>query len=261
MGFAAIRQAYQSIFAANSDESAKKSLVRMVSFELCDAITGELVSGEVGYICGCVYTCLSLFSSRKPKYERSDRVRTEAVILWLSQAGVGLFDVGCTADYYCALFNFKKTSRIEFLKLWRKFREETPKNLPLIFGSEGGLSKERIKEMLKAQELRFNTATAQPPSSTHDAAAPAPGFALVARVGAPAVAYLVMAYKVMAYTVMACAVMACTGTAYMVMAYIIMTCIVTTYIVTAYVVMVYVVVFVSRSLHALVRLALRLYRP
>lgn len=101
-------------------------LVRFVSVELWDTtIAGDsdgLVSGEIGYIVGSCYTCLSLFTQPGQTASWLSRLRTRGAILWLERAGVQLFDVGCTADYYCHLHGFTKYSSEDFVRLWRSHR-------------------------------------------------------------------------------------------------------------------------------------------
>ena len=72
---------------------------RLISIELWDAGNPDklvLASAEVGMLVGSCYSCLSVFADTA-LYPRCDRVRTASAILWLSKAGVRLFDAGTTA--------------------------------------------------------------------------------------------------------------------------------------------------------------------
>mmetsp|Transcript_18129 Transcript_18129/g.26264 ORF Transcript_18129/g.26264 Transcript_18129/m.26264 type:complete len:413 (-) Transcript_18129:98-1336(-) len=96
-----------------------------------DGNDGEaVISGEIGFLCGSCYMCLSLFND-KAAHPRCDRIRAEGAALLLSQAGVRLIDVGTSANYF-EQFGFWKTTRREFVSLWRRWRSK-----PLI-GNGGG---------------------------------------------------------------------------------------------------------------------------
>eukprot|EP00041_Stephanoeca_diplocostata_P017965 m.372384 g.372384 ORF g.372384 m.372384 type:complete len:549 (-) comp20873_c0_seq1:30-1676(-) len=101
-------------------------LVRFISIELWDTSAAgaqdSLVSGEIGYIVGSCYTCLSLFTRDGESANWLSRLRAKTAVLLLEQAGVQLFDVGCTAEYYCHLHGFEKCSRKDFVRLWRTHR-------------------------------------------------------------------------------------------------------------------------------------------
>eukprot|EP00035_Acanthoeca_spectabilis_P009669 m.170615 g.170615 ORF g.170615 m.170615 type:complete len:678 (-) comp14798_c0_seq1:5135-7168(-) len=81
-----------------------------------------LVSGEIGYIVGSCYTCLTLFAD-EARFPRSSRLRVQAGHLWLARAGVTLFDAGTTAAYFESLHGYKRATRREFVSLWRAHRK------------------------------------------------------------------------------------------------------------------------------------------
>lgn len=89
--------------------------------------TTTMVSGEIGLLCGSCYTCLSLFADADSGDNGADggsrcgRIRAYGAVLLLAEAGVGLFDVGTTAGYF-SQFGFRRTTRREFVQLWRQWR-------------------------------------------------------------------------------------------------------------------------------------------
>jgi hypothetical protein len=50
-------------------------------------------------------------------------VRALAAVLWLQRAGVRVFDAGTTAGYFVDLFGYRRTTKAEFLALWRAHRD------------------------------------------------------------------------------------------------------------------------------------------
>jgi hypothetical protein len=108
--------------ASNLSTTGAVSPVYLISVELWDTLTKQLASAEVGTLCGRAYTVLTLFANTTD-YPRCDHVRAQASILHLHRCGVTLFDVGTTANYYRSFFGFKKTTRSEFVKAWRRHRD------------------------------------------------------------------------------------------------------------------------------------------
>ena len=143
-GFDAVRTGFLQLHEATSraavDTSPGSQLsdaiqpgVRMVSMELWDGATGQLVSAEVGYIVGSAYCCLSLFA-RDAAYPKCSRTRAQCGILWLERAGVELFDAGTTASYYGHLHGFERLTRTKFVEQWRRCRAK-PLDSPSVLGS------------------------------------------------------------------------------------------------------------------------------
>ena len=145
-GFDAVRAGFRQLHEATSgtaettDASRCPHLrgaiqpgVRMISMELWDGPTGQLVSAEVGYIVGAAYCCLSLFA-RDAEYPKCSRTRAQCGILWLERAGVELFDAGTTASYYVHLHGFKRLTRTKFVEQWRRCRAK-PLDSPSVLES------------------------------------------------------------------------------------------------------------------------------
>eukprot|EP01051_Picozoa_sp_SAG22_P001965 SAG22_NODE_83_length_21704_cov_58.556584_8_plen_490_part_00 len=124
LGFRQIRSSYDALHRKHPcpwQGHAAADEPRVLSIELWDTETGALVSAEVGCLVGACYSCLSLFANTAA-YPRCDQVRATAGVLLLRKAGVTLFDAGTTAGYYITLFGFRRTSRKEFVALWREHR-------------------------------------------------------------------------------------------------------------------------------------------
>ena len=133
---------------------------RVLSIELWDEETGALASAEVGVLVGRCYSCVSLLA-RTDKYPRCDQVRAQASVLWLRSAGVRLYDVGTTAEYYASLFGFRRTSRDEFVRLWRAHRSGRLEPAEAAVLGEGCSDLRGLLEAEReAQRSQTNTATA-----------------------------------------------------------------------------------------------------
>ena len=170
LGFREIRASYLALHQAG--DGGRPDQPRVLSIELWDEQSGELVSAEVGCLVGCCYTCLSLFAATE-SHPRCDQVRAQAAVLWLRKAGVQLFDAGTTAGYFVQLFGFRRTTKAEFLSLWR--------------GQRGRALAEPAVLEAECADLRALLDSARgggrPPSLEAASAAAAPAAAGVARKG------------------------------------------------------------------------------
>jgi hypothetical protein len=141
VGFAAIQSTLAAL-AGRTAVAQDGTEVRVVSLELWSqstsadehSVPAELVSGEIGYIVGSCYTCLSLFAD-DTNHPRCSRIRVQAAHLWLARAGVTLFDAGTTAAYFLHLHGYHRTNRREFAALWRIHRDK-PLHAPVVLESE-----------------------------------------------------------------------------------------------------------------------------
>eukprot|EP00300_Choanocystis_sp_HF-7_P004298 c13303_g1_i1.p1 GENE.c13303_g1_i1~~c13303_g1_i1.p1 ORF type:complete len:324 (-),score=63.71 c13303_g1_i1:295-1266(-) len=136
LGFQNIQRTFLELHSHAGGFSPNQA--RVISAELWDNQTGELVSGEIGVVVGSCYVCLSLFAN-KDKFPRCNHVRAQAVMLTLSRAGVQMFDVGTTANYFCDLYGFTKTTRVEFINLWRENRARELGDSKILEESIGGI--------------------------------------------------------------------------------------------------------------------------
>ena len=137
-GFDVAREAFAALPRCDGggdgggDDDDDGTRVRALSIELWAGPV--LASAEVGLLCGAAYTTLTLFAD-VALFPRCDRVRAQAATLWLHRCGVRLFDAGTTAGYYRDLFGFQRTTRREFVALWRQHRGG-----PLLHVGTGGTS-------------------------------------------------------------------------------------------------------------------------
>lgn len=60
-----------------------------------------------------------------PAMPELGRGLVQATVLRLHQGGIQLFDAGTTAGYFQDLYGFRRTTRSEFVRLWRKHRRDT----------------------------------------------------------------------------------------------------------------------------------------
>ena len=158
LGFSNIRSAYIELHrhASQPWEPVDAGVPRIISIELFDETSGELASAEVGVLLGCCYTCLSLFA-RRESFPRCDQVRAHGACLLLKRAGVSLIDVGTTAGYYVDLCGFRRTTRAEFLALWRARRDVAPTELRALQESC-----EDVRSLLEAGRTKMQPAQHRP---------------------------------------------------------------------------------------------------
>jgi len=90
--------------------------VKMHSFELWHE--EKLVAGEVGYLCGAVYTALSGFSDM----DSAGSVQMAGTGSFLSIMGVKLWDLGMGLPYKFSM-GAKLVPRLEFLKIQNELRD------------------------------------------------------------------------------------------------------------------------------------------
>ena len=166
LGFTAVRRAYAALRAGSPAAGPTHPRPQLVSIELWDADTGTMASAEVGMLVGSCYSCLSVFADTDA-YPRCDRVRTEAAVVWLSRAGVRLFDAGTTAGYYCQMFGYARATRTEFIRAWRQHRG-TPLHSPSLLATPC----DAVRELL-AGARNSDGASPGPSSSAASAAAAA----------------------------------------------------------------------------------------
>ena len=99
---------------------SEKNNFKVISVELIDESTNELISGEVGYIIGKTYTSLSGFSSKEKKYNNYGTMQLVLLAQYLEQNAFSFWNLGHPHMEYkkrlgCAIY-----SRSEFLDRWLK---------------------------------------------------------------------------------------------------------------------------------------------
>lgn len=96
--------------------------IRFISVELWHNETKELVAGEIGYICGSMYSSCTGFSV-KDKYPGAGAVQLAALGAWLVRQGVKLWDLGMELDYKMDLGG-RMVPRAEWARKVRQLRVE-----------------------------------------------------------------------------------------------------------------------------------------
>ena len=106
----------KSLYINYADENNFK----IVSVELICKDSGELISGEVGYIIGRAYTSLSGFSSKEKKYANYGTLQLVLLAKYLQENGFEFWNLGHPHMEYKQKLGCKTLSRGEFLKRWNK---------------------------------------------------------------------------------------------------------------------------------------------
>lgn len=91
---------------------------KVVSFELVDKDSGELIAGEVGYIINKTYTSLSGFSSKEKKYANYGTLQLVLLAKHLQNSGFEFWNLGHPHMEYKKRLGCQTYSRSDFLKRW-----------------------------------------------------------------------------------------------------------------------------------------------
>ena len=93
---------------------------KVVSFELVDKDSGELIAGEVGYIINKTYTSLSGFSSKEKKYANYGTLQLVLLAKYLQNSGFEFWNLGHPHMEYKKRLGCQTYSRSDFLKRWNR---------------------------------------------------------------------------------------------------------------------------------------------
>ena len=93
---------------------------KVVSFELVDKDSDELIAGELGYIIAKTYTSLSGFSSREKKYANYGTLQLSLLARHLQENGFEFWNLGHPHMEYKKRLGCQTYSRSDFLKRWRR---------------------------------------------------------------------------------------------------------------------------------------------
>ena len=99
----------------------EKNNFKMISVELIDSDTKELISGEVGYIIGKIYTSLSGFSSKEKKYNNYGTLQLVLLAKYLKENNFKFWNLGHPHMEYKKRLGCKVYPRSEFLEQWNKY--------------------------------------------------------------------------------------------------------------------------------------------
>lgn len=102
----------------NYDE---KNNFKIISIELIDKNTSELISGEIGYIIGKTYTSLSGFSSKEKKYNNYGTLQLVLLAQYLKENNFKIWNFGHPHMEYKKRLGCKIYDRSDFLNIWNKY--------------------------------------------------------------------------------------------------------------------------------------------
>jgi Leu/Phe-tRNA-protein transferase len=91
----------------------------LVSFELYDNETQELIAGEIGYIIGKTYTSLSGFFKKEKHYNNWGKLQLVLLAQFLEKQGFDFWNLGHTCLLYKADLGAISYPRKEFLNVWQ----------------------------------------------------------------------------------------------------------------------------------------------
>jgi len=92
----------------------------ILSVELYDKYSDELVAGEIGYRIGSTYTSLTGFSSKEKKYKNWGKLQLVLLSKYLQKNNYSFWNLGQPYMQYKFDLGAKVYSRIDFLKRWLK---------------------------------------------------------------------------------------------------------------------------------------------
>ena len=105
----------KNIYTKNNFENFK-----LVSVELCDKETNELISGEIGYTIGKTYTSLSGFSSREKVHNNYGTLQLVLLARYLQEREFSFWNLGHPHMEYKKRLGAKVYERKNFLQKWDK---------------------------------------------------------------------------------------------------------------------------------------------
>ncbi len=93
---------------------------KIISFELVDKESDELIAGELGYIIADTYTSLSGFSSKEKKYANYGTLQLVLLAKYLQKNGFEFWNFGHPHMEYKKRLGCQTYSRSDFLKRWNR---------------------------------------------------------------------------------------------------------------------------------------------
>lgn len=92
----------------------------VLSIELYDEKTNELIAGEIGYKIGSTYTSLTGFSLREKEYKNWGKLQLVLLALYLKENNYSFWNLGHPYMQYKLDLGAKTYKRLDFLKRWLK---------------------------------------------------------------------------------------------------------------------------------------------
>jgi Leu/Phe-tRNA-protein transferase len=111
---------YKDLLLSLRDYKHSNIDFEIMSIELNDKNTNELIAAEIGYKIGSTYTSLTGFSSRDKKYNNWGKLQLVLLSKYLEENGFAFWNLGHPYMKYKFDLGAKTFSREEFLKRWLK---------------------------------------------------------------------------------------------------------------------------------------------
>ncbi len=92
----------------------------LLSFEVCDAQSNQLIAGEIGYRIGHVYTSLSGFCNKEKTYNNWGKLQLVLLGQYLQTQKYDFWNLGHACLPYKIDLGANVYARSEFLNLWHK---------------------------------------------------------------------------------------------------------------------------------------------
>ena len=113
-----VEDKYKNLLLSLKDYKTSNIDFKIISVELSDKNTNELIAGEIGYKIGSTYTSLTGFSSKEKKYNNWGKLQLVLLSLYLEKENYSFWNLGHPYMQYKFDLGAKTYSRLEFLKRW-----------------------------------------------------------------------------------------------------------------------------------------------
>lgn len=115
-----LKEEYLELLKNIHESEIKREDFKIISVEVSDKESGELICGEVGYIIGKTYTSLSGFSSREKKYSNYGTLQLVLLAKYLENQDFKFWNLGHPHMSYKKKLGCKVYNRSEFLTRWKE---------------------------------------------------------------------------------------------------------------------------------------------
>jgi Leu/Phe-tRNA-protein transferase len=113
-----LTEEYVTIINNIKQNSSLNKKLNFLSIELREKRTNNLISGEIGYKIGKIYTSLSGFTTREKKFNNWGKLQLVLLNSYLKENGFSFWNLGHPQLQYKIELGAKIYSRIQFLKRW-----------------------------------------------------------------------------------------------------------------------------------------------
>lgn len=104
----------------NIKNNELKEDFKLLSVEVCEKETNQLISGEIGYKIGKTYTSLSGFTTKEKKYNNWGKLQLILLNDYLKENSYRLWNLGHPQLQYKIDLGAKIYNRMEFLHRWKR---------------------------------------------------------------------------------------------------------------------------------------------